>query len=314
MSQEPSPSPSPVLLRLAEAYPHDPKHLHNVLLPQLAHRLRLAGLWSIAPSTRVLDIGCGQGDSALVLAHAVSPDDGGAAAAVDDAGPGHVTALDPAPGDYGSPYTLAQAQAHILSSRYGGRIAFHQSDAPAYLAAHPSAEFDTATLCHSLWYFPSRAAVAALFAALHGSGRVRRLCFAEYSLRARRPSQAPHRAAVEAQRRFHALREDRGFTLHQANVRGALDPEDMVGLAEEAGWKLRERGTAETPGMLDGQWEVGTVVDPSWAEEVVGEKLGREAEDELLGYVASIKAAVDELKQQGEKVTTMDATWVVMER
>ncbi|KAF6821336.1 putative SAM dependent methyltransferase [Colletotrichum sojae] len=307
MSQE----PSPAVLALANAYPHDPAHLHSVIIPQIAHRLRLTTLWSIAPSSRVLDIGCGQGDSALVLSHAVAP----VAADGPTSAPGHVTALDPAPGDYGSPYTLAQAQAHILASEpYGARISFHRADAPSYVAAHPTETFDSATLCHSLWYFPSAGAVSSLFSALYDSSRIRRLCFAEYCIKASRPDQVPHELAVEAQRRFHELREDRGFTLQQANVRGAVDPESLVRLAEEAGWTLREKGTVDTPGMLDGRWEVAAVLDPSWAEEVAGEKLGKEAEEELLGFVARIKAVTDELKEKGSKVETMDATWVVMER
>ncbi|GKT51876.1 methyltransferase ustM [Colletotrichum spaethianum] len=283
MSQPPSP-PSPTLLSLANSYPHNPAHLHTVLLPQLAHRLRLAALWSIAPSTKVLDIGCGQGDSSLALSHVVGPPtpDGD-----NTTGAGAASGAPPGPG---------------------------HADAPAYLASNPSASFDTAALCHSLWYFPSRAAVVALFEALYSSGQVKRLCFAEYALTARTPSQKPHEMAVAAQKRFHALREDRGLTLHQANVRGALDPEEMVALAQEAGWKLVERGVVDTPGLLDGRWEVGAVVDPSWAEEVAEEGLGKKAEEELLGYVAEVKAAVDKLKESGEKVATMDAVWVVMER
>ncbi|TQN71481.1 Methyltransferase ustM [Colletotrichum shisoi] len=319
-------TPSTTLLSLAQAYPHDPAHLHSVIIPQLAHRLRLAALWSIAPSTKVLDIGCGQGDSALVLAHAVapSPPDGGidtsgtgtTAGATPGPAPGHVTALDPAPGDYGAPYTLAEAQSHILSSSpYGAHIAFHRSDAPSYLASNPSASFDSATLCHSLWYFPSRAAVVALFGALHSSRRIGRLCFAEYCPQARTPSQKPHEMAVAAQARFHALREARGKSeLSEANVRCALDPEELVVLAREAGWVLKERGSVDTPGMLDGQWEVGSVLAPDWAEEVIRESLGREAEEELLGCVAKIKAAVADLKKDGDKIDTLDAAWVVMER
>ncbi|KAF9878554.1 putative SAM dependent methyltransferase [Colletotrichum karsti] len=304
MSQE-------TLLALAKAYPHDPKHLHKVIIPQLTHRLRLTSLWSIAPSSRVLDIGCGQGDSALVLAHAVGGGGGGPPTGPGPAG--HVTALDPAPGDYGSPFTLAQAQSHILSSEYGSRITFHQADGPSYLASHPAEEFDAATLCHSLWYFPSREAVAGLFKALHSSGRVKRLCFAEYSLKASSPAQVPHELAVEAQKRFHALREDRGFTLEQSNVRGALSPEELIRVAEGEGWKLFDKGTVDTPGMLDGQWEVGAVLDPAWKEEVLGEKLGKEAEEELLGYVDRIEKAVEEVKAKGEGIATMDATWVVMQ-
>ncbi|KAK7437446.1 hypothetical protein CaCOL14_000548 [Colletotrichum acutatum] len=319
-----SSSPSPLLLSLAKSYPHDPAHLHKVLLPQLTHRLRLASLWSITPGTRVLDIGCGQGDSALVLSHAIAPLSITADGDTNNVSPcpapgsapvGHITALDPAPGDYGSPYTLAQSQSHISSSPYGAAITFHQSDAPSYLASHPSESFDAATLCHSLWYFPSADAISSLFEALYGSN-ITMLCFAEYALQARNPAQKPHELAVAAQKRFYELRAgaEKGFSLDQGNVRGALAPEEIVKLAERAGWKVRERGVVDTPGLLDGQWEVGAAVDSSWAEEVVAEGLGKGAEEELLGYVREIRNAVEEVKESGGRIETMDAVWVVMER
>ncbi|KAK1506143.1 SAM-dependent methyltransferase [Colletotrichum tamarilloi] len=314
------PSPSPLLLSLAKSYPHDPAHLHKVLLPQLTHRLRLASLWSIAPGSRVLDIGCGQGDSALVLSQAVAPLSIAADGDANNASPGpgqagHITALDPAPGDYGSPYTLAQSQSHISSSPHGAAITFHQSDAPTYLASHPSSAFDAATLCHSLWYFPSGAAITSLFKVLY-KPNVSKLCFAEYALKARTPAQKPHELAVAAQKRFYALRAgaEKGFSLDQGNVRGALAPEEIVKLAEGAGWKVRERGVVDTPGLLDGAWEVGVVVDASWAEEVVAEGLGKDEEEELLGYVREIRDAVEEIKKGGGRVETMGAVWVVMER
>ncbi|KAK1688538.1 SAM-dependent methyltransferase [Colletotrichum godetiae] len=320
-----SQSPSALLLSLAKSYPHDPSHLHKVLLPQLTHRLRLASLWSITPGTRVLDIGCGQGDSALVLSHAVAPlsTDGdtnttagpGPGSAPGSAPAGHITALDPAPGDYGSPYTLAQSQSHISSSPYGASITFHQSDAPTYLASHPSEVFDAATLCHSLWYFPSSEAISTLFKSLHASP-ISKLCFAEYALQARTPAQKPHELAVAAQKRFYELRAgaEKGFTLDQGNVRGALAPEAIVALAERAGWKVRERGVVDTPGLLDGRWEVGAVVDGSWAGEVVNEGLRKEDEEELLRFMRGVRDAVDEVKGGGGVVETLDAVWVVMER
>ncbi|OHE96168.1 SAM-dependent methyltransferase [Colletotrichum orchidophilum] len=326
MSQSHPEAPSQTLLfSLAESYPHSPSQLHTVIIPQLTHRLRLSTLWSIAPGTRVLDIGCGQGDSALVLSHAVAPPsttgDGNNTTHTGPAPvPGHVTALDPAPGAYGSPFTLAQAQSHISSSPHGAHITFHQSDAPSYLASHSAETFDSATLCHSLWYFSSGAAISSLFDALYTSSseqhqhQIKRLCFAEYAFKARTPAQKPHEMAVAAQKRFYALQADKGFTLDQGNIRGALDPEEILALAEKAGWRLKDRGVVDTPGLLDGQWEVAAVLDPSWAEGIIKEGLGKEAEEELLGYVSDIQAAVSELKKTGDKATTMDAVWVVMER
>ena len=57
-------------------------------LPGLQHRLNLVKFWGITPGSRVLEIGCGQGDCTTMLADAVGPD-------------GHVDAVDPGPPDYG---------------------------------------------------------------------------------------------------------------------------------------------------------------------------------------------------------------------
>lgn len=58
------------------------------LISQMEHRLMLASHWNIAPGSRVLEIGCGQGDCTIVLADAVGEE-------------GHVDALDPGSPDYG---------------------------------------------------------------------------------------------------------------------------------------------------------------------------------------------------------------------
>lgn len=57
--------------------------------PQLQHRLGILQKWGLVPGSKVLEIGCGQGDCTLVLADLVGEH-------------GHVTAIDPAPLDYGS--------------------------------------------------------------------------------------------------------------------------------------------------------------------------------------------------------------------
>jgi ubiquinone/menaquinone biosynthesis C-methylase UbiE len=59
-----------------------------IQIVQTAYRLRLLRNWSIGLGTRVLEIGCGQGDMTAVLAAAVGP-------------AGRVTAVDIASPDYG---------------------------------------------------------------------------------------------------------------------------------------------------------------------------------------------------------------------
>ena len=55
---------------------------------QMDHRLELVKFWDIKPGSRVLELGCGQGDCTVVLADAVGEN-------------GHVDAVDPGAPDYG---------------------------------------------------------------------------------------------------------------------------------------------------------------------------------------------------------------------
>jgi cyclopropane fatty-acyl-phospholipid synthase-like methyltransferase len=64
------------------------------LIDQCGERLELVRRWEVKPGSRVLEIGCGQGDCTIALAATIGPE-------------GHVTGLDPAPLDYGQFMRLA---------------------------------------------------------------------------------------------------------------------------------------------------------------------------------------------------------------
>lgn len=67
---------------------HEPKHF-AVQLHQTEHRIALLSQWDVKWfGTKVLELGCGQGDCTAVLAEAIGPQ-------------GHITAVDPAPLTYG---------------------------------------------------------------------------------------------------------------------------------------------------------------------------------------------------------------------
>ena len=66
---------------------HDPAHF-GVQHSQTLHRLALLQHWNIPTGSKVLELGCGQGDCTTVLAHAVGEK-------------GRVVAVDPAELDYG---------------------------------------------------------------------------------------------------------------------------------------------------------------------------------------------------------------------
>lgn len=291
--------------KLASCYLHDPKY-SNSIKAQLAHRLNLAQAWGIEPGWVVLDIGCGQGDSTLSFAEAVGEN-------------GHVTGIDPGSPDYGSPTTLAQSQGYISKSRLGPRITFQRADAPSFLSSlDASTTFDAATLCHSLWYFDSRATVQSLFTAL-ASGSVRRVLLAEYTGIARTPEQKPHELAAQVQVQFHHARlRGEGEAARDKeivpNVREALLPAEIVREAEAAGWRVASEGVVEAPkGMLDGKWEVATVLDSAFMGQLMSFGV-RGTTAEMLNMVQEIRGLKDGLTREGKDVATMDVAWVVLER
>jgi predicted methyltransferase len=89
---------------------HDPKHF-GIQHSQTLHRLEILKNWNISAGSRVLELGCGQGDCTTVLAHAVGED-------------GKVVAVDPASLDYGilplynnsNTNSLTQPQDHHIRS------------------------------------------------------------------------------------------------------------------------------------------------------------------------------------------------------
>ncbi|KAI8284601.1 hypothetical protein K4K60_001795 [Colletotrichum sp. SAR11_57] len=71
---------------------HDAKHF-NIQHSQTVHRLAILQHWNIPAGSRVLELGCGQGDCTTVIASAVGEE-------------GAVVAVDPAELDYGQSFAL----------------------------------------------------------------------------------------------------------------------------------------------------------------------------------------------------------------
>ncbi|OIW30538.1 hypothetical protein CONLIGDRAFT_713156 [Coniochaeta ligniaria NRRL 30616] len=258
-------------------------------LSQARHRIRLLNAWgSIRPGSRVLEIGCGQGTCTAVLAEAVGAQ-------------GHVDAVDPASLDYGAPFTLGQAQAHLSQGPLGERITWHQADPVAFLSENEQ-KWDVAVLAHCIWYFRSASQLSDVLAAL--KGRVGRVLVAEYALHASETEAVPHVLATLARAALEAHRKDSG-----ANIQTPLSPAAVSGLAEEEGWTVREEGTVVPEAELsDGGWEVGSVVAPRFLEQVQ-----KGVEDERVRAMLSsardaVVAAVEGVGGVG-KVRTMDV-WV----
>ncbi|KAJ6043160.1 uncharacterized protein N7446_001356 [Penicillium canescens] len=262
---------------------HDPKHL-GIQHSQTLHRLVLLQHWNIPTGSKVLELGCGQGDCTTVLAYAVGEQ-------------GKVVAVDPAELDYafltlllvlgsraessrlmapaGAPYTLGQAQDHISQGPLGGRITWVQQTPLDYLSAisspsssssPPTSEskaFDATVLAHCLWYFTSPSLILSTFRALKQHSR--RLLLAEWSLVATHPSAQPHVLAALAQAALECHKSENS----DSNVRTVLGPKRLTELALAAGWQLEGETLVQGgEGLLDGQWEVSACLSSSFEREV----------------------------------------------
>ena len=288
---------------------HDPAKETLIYIPRFTHRLSLIKAWDIPSGRHILDIGCGQGESCLVLALAMGPS-------------GHVTAIDDAPPDYGSPFAVGESQQYIAESTLGPRISYVRTDAPSLLQQSPkaaAAAYDAAVLCHSLWYFPTRESVLALFDAL-ATARIPRLYLAEYSFQASDASQRPHVLAAQAQALITASRAktkptDVNGVLSTYNVRAALDEASTLAAARKAGFTVRRQGRF-TPeeSMLEGHWDARHVKGDVFRKRVMDGKLPAEAEAEILALAARVREEMAELDRRGvATVRAMDSWWAVLE-
>ncbi|KAJ6441117.1 Histone-fold protein [Purpureocillium lavendulum] len=230
-----------------EASPHGQ---HAVEVPQAEHRIQLVNHWRIPRGSRVLEIGCGQGTLTAVLAEAVGPD-------------GHVDAVDPGSPDYGAPWTLGQAQAHLSAGPVGGRIAWHNAEPEAFLAGRDGGDkWDFVVLGHCIWYFAAPEVLTSLLVALRG--RAGTLLIAEYALTATEKAAVPHVLASMARAFLEAHNE-----ASEANIRCLLSPGVITDLAQESGWHLDSEAIV-VPGeaLQDGSWETGSVKSKSFLEEI----------------------------------------------
>ena len=218
-------------------------------IDQATHRLNILNFFKIPTSSNILEVGCGQGTCTVALGHFAGPS-------------GHVDALDPAPLDYGAPYTLGQAQDHITKGEMGGRITFWQKRLEDFLQETGDEKWDCAVLVHCIWYLDSEETLTSMLKAL--KGRVNKLCIAEYSMQASSPAAVPHLLAALAQATLAAHHPE-----SEANIRCLLTPTDIKRISDEVGWKVEEETMIQPDESLqDGKWEVGGVKSPEFLDDV----------------------------------------------
>jgi SAM-dependent methyltransferase len=276
----------------------DPTTSSPALIAQLSHRLQIVQFWGITPGSRVLELGCGQGDTTIALAHAVGPT-------------GHIDAVDPGAPDYGTP-PLKDAQAHIKASPVGERITFHRATATAYAETYTGPTYDYIVLAHSIWYFENPSIFPSLITALAphlSSSKNTKLCLAEWSLKSSSPHSVPHvwaallRSLLEAKRPFPS----------GANIRAVLSPSQLKDIVtSNSALKLtllREKIGETEELMMDGYWEVDYTLRRREVDvqRLVDQGVGVSERVQVEAYFDALRGAVDNLGEVGVKgVRCMD--------
>jgi ubiquinone/menaquinone biosynthesis C-methylase UbiE len=199
---------------------------------QLQHRMNLVKAFGIKRGMRVLEIGCGQGDTTVALADTVGES-------------GLVVAIDIASPEYGAPLTLGQATDRIKKSRLGDRINFHfEMDFNEFEAAEP---FDVAVLSHCSWYFKNPDDL------LHYFKNIRKLakhiCFAEWDLDFTSMKQRTHFCAASI------LALYSNYVNNDGNIQNLFHKSQIQQLLEEAGFSIEKVDTVNAQYLQDGQWE-----------------------------------------------------------
>lgn len=208
---------------------------------QARFREALVKGWGIKPGDRVLEIGCGQGDTTVALA----------------ASGATVVAIDPAVPSYGSPLTLGEATNRILASDLGPRIQFKLHTDPLAECYAPDT-FDAVVFAHCSWYFPSVSVLLQTFEKVRPWAP--RLLFSEWDLTPS-PDSLAHFLAVLIQGQIEAYKPE-----SESNIRTPLSRGMLRSLLSESGWQVIQEATLDSSELDDGKWEVQACLKVSASE------------------------------------------------
>jgi hypothetical protein len=183
-----------------------------------------------------------------------------------------------------------------------------QQTPPDYLLSLNSADqtspsgvkFDGVVLAHCLWYFSSPSLILSTLRELKRHARY--LFLAEWSLSASDPAAQPHVLAALAQASLECHKAD-----SESNVRTVLSPKRLTELALNAGWQLRDESrVAGGEGLLDGVWEVGACLSPTFTREIEEQIGGERERGVVLALRDACEASLESVPAGRKGVTVMD--------
>ncbi len=209
---------------------------------RIEHRLRLADQWKIFYGSKVLEIGCGQGETTAVIAYTVGEN-------------GFVYAVDLANEDYGSPENLGTARERLMSSHLGDRL---NIDLGVNIL-DPSFDFEPnsfgyVVLSHCLWYLNSHEELHdILFKVRKWAPRI---CIAEWDPRPSTFGQYHHFMAANIQ----AICESFHVTDH-FNIKTMFYPHEIENALCACGWDITSHASIDAYDVQDAMWEIDIVKD-----------------------------------------------------
>lgn len=209
---------------------------------QTDHRLKLIDFWNIKEGSKVLEIGCGQGDTLVALAFVVGEN-------------GFVHGVDIASENYGAPETLGQARQRLMKSEIGNNIKIDFNfDVMKEECEFLENEFDYIVLSHCIWYLSDYDELVNILKKIKPWGK--QLCLAEWDPCVDKPEQLNHLKAVTIQATCES------FKMHTiSNVRTMIYPSEIEKATIESGWIVTDTTSIYSPQMQDGKWEVNTAIN-----------------------------------------------------
>ncbi len=194
--------------------------------------------WGVPRGAKILEVGCGQGETTAVLAEAVGVN-------------GYVVATDPASYNYGSPITIGESARFLSESRLGSRIGFYfnskiSDDEPLF----PNETFDYVILAHCSYYFDSQQDLLNTFISARKWAKT--LCFSEWDTRINSINQVSHLLAIFIQGQVEAFK-----ATSTANIRSPFSRREVESLLKSAGWLITRSCTVNaSQSQEDVLWEV----------------------------------------------------------
>ena len=209
---------------------------------RIEHRLRLADAWKIFYGSKVLEIGCGQGETTAVIAYTVGEN-------------GFVYAVDLANENYGSPENLGTARERLMSSHLGDRL---NIDLGVNIL-DPSFDFEPnsfgyVVLSHCLWYLSSQEELHdILFKVRKWAPRI---CIAEWDPRPSTFGQYHHFMAANIQAICESFRVSDHF-----NIKTMFYPHEIENALCACGWDITSQASVDAYDVQDAMWEIDIVKD-----------------------------------------------------